>query len=326
MGMGDGPMRVAVEQIGVCFFPTRTAAEVADVARLCEELGLGFLGVGDVHELWADPYVSLGVAAAATDRILLGTWVTNPVTRHPTVTANAIVTLNDLAHGRAFLGIGVGDGGVRLIGDRPARLEDLAEAIAVIKKHMQRPREGVNREQVPIYWAAAGEKSAREGSRHADGVIMSGWNTPDLLAASIQMIKEGAGSRGHVVPIFNTALVIDDDSSRALAAAKPYVARALARPSSAKVEGWSAKDVERFSKAYNFQRHFRSDHELGKLVPDELVVKKAIAGTPRECAAMIRQIFDAGFERLALIPMGDVRTELRRLAADVLPLIAGERQ
>jgi hypothetical protein len=41
---------------------------------------------------------------------------------------------------------------------------------------------------------------------------------------------------------------------------------------------------------------------------------------------MIRQIFDAGFERLALIPMGDVRTELRRFAGDVLPLIAGERR
>src|SRR5262249_13882497 len=103
-------------------------------------------------------------------------------------------------------------------------------------------------------------------------------------------------------------------------------ARALARPSSAKVEGWSEQDVERFRKAYDFQRHFRSDHELGKLVPDELVAKKAIAGTPRECAAMIRQIFDAGFERLALIPIGDVRIELRRLARDVLPLIAGERQ
>jgi 5,10-methylenetetrahydromethanopterin reductase len=297
--------------------------EVADIASLCDSLGFGFLGVGDVHELWADPYVSLALAAAATKRISIGPWVTNPITRHPTVTANAVATINDLSGGRAFLGIGVGDGGVRLIGDRPAKLEYLAEAISLIRTRMQAPREGVRREAVPIYWASAGEKSTREGGRHADGVIVSGWNTPELLRESIQTIGEGAVGRGHVVPIFNTGLVIDDDSLRALALAKPYVARALARPSSAKVAGWSAEDVERFKEAYNFQRHFRSDHELGQLVPDELVVKKAIAGTPRECAAQMRQIFDAGFERIAVIPMGDTRTALRRLAADVLPLLAG---
>jgi alkanesulfonate monooxygenase SsuD/methylene tetrahydromethanopterin reductase-like flavin-dependent oxidoreductase (luciferase family) len=177
---------------------------------------------------------------------------------------------------------------------------------------------------VPVYWAAAGERSTREGGRHADGVIVSGWNTPELLRESIEVIAEGAAAREHVIPIFNTGLVIDDDSSRAIGVAKPYVARALARPSSAKVAGWSTEDVERFREAYNFHRHFRSDHEIGKLVPDELVPKKAIAGTPHECAALIRQIFDAGFERLAVIPMGDTRTMLRRLARDVLPLLTGE--
>lgn len=225
--------------------------------------------------------------------------------------------------GRAFLGIGVGDGGVRLIGDRPAKLEHLAEAIALIRARMETPREGVRREAVPVYWAAAGERSTREGGRHGDGVIVSGWNTPELLQESIKVIAEGAADREHVVPIFNTGLVIDDDSSRALAIAKPYVARALARPSSAKVAGWSTEDVERFRNAYSFQRHFRSDHELEQLVPDELVAKKAIAGTLHECAVQIRQIFDAGFERIAVIPMGDTGIAMRRLTSDVLPLLAG---
>lgn len=319
-------MSVAVEQIGVCFFPTRTAREVPDIASLSEELGFGFLGVGDVHELWADPYVSLGLAAAATSRIMLGTWVTNPLTRHPSVTANAISTLNDLSSGRAFLGIGVGDGSVRLIGDRPATLGQLADAVSVIRSRMRTQRDGVRREMVPIYWAAAGERSMRAGARHADGVIVSGWHTPELLQESLQTIDQAAGSGDHVIPIFNTALAIDDDSRCALEAAKPYVARALARPSSAKVGGWTVADVERFRKAYNFQRHFHRDHEIGQLVPDELVAKKAIAGTPQECAAQIRQIFDAGFERLAVIPIGSAGITLRRLANDVLPRVPGEKR
>jgi 5,10-methylenetetrahydromethanopterin reductase len=321
--MIDNRNGIGPEHFGVCFFPTRSAGQVADIAKRCEELGFGFLGVGDVHELWADPYVSLALAATATKRINIGTWVTNPVTRHPTVTANAIATLNELSDGRAFLGIGVGDGSVRLIGDRPAKIDDLVEAISVIRTRVEAPREGVRRQAVPIYWASAGERSTHEGGRHADGVIVSGWNTPELLRESIEVIGKGAAGREHVIPIFNTALVVDDDPAHARSIAKPYVARALARPSSAKVVGWSAEDVEQFRKAYNFQRHFRSDHELGQLVPDELVAKKAIAGTPHECAAQIRQIFDAGFERIAVIPMGDTDTALRRLREDVLPLLPG---
>jgi 5,10-methylenetetrahydromethanopterin reductase len=292
---------------------------------LSEELGFGFLGVGDVHELWADPYVALALAAAATRRIKIGTWVTNPLTRHPTVTANAIATLNDVSGGRAFLGIGAGDGSVRLIGGEPAALDQLAGVLAVIRKHMQAPRAGLRRDPVPIYWAAAGQRSTREGARHADGVIVSGWNTPELLRDSLEAIAESAAARGSaVVPIFNTGLAIDDDRARASALAKPYVARALARPSSARVAGWSKVDVERFRKAYDYQRHFRSDQELGALVPDELVSKKAIAGTPRDCAAQIVQVMDAGFERIAVIPMGDTETALRRLADEVLPIACGE--
>src|SRR6202012_5881252 len=113
--MSDLPSSIALEQIGICIFPDVSARQVMDVAMHADQLGLGFVGVGDVHELWADPYVSLALAAISTDRIKIGPWVTNSVTRHPTVTANAVTTLNDLSNGRALLGLGVGDGAVRLM-------------------------------------------------------------------------------------------------------------------------------------------------------------------------------------------------------------------
>lgn len=309
------------ENVGVCYFPDKSAREVASMAMLCEGLGFGFLGIGDVQGLWSDVYVGLALAGEATRSIRIGPWVTNPVTRHSTVTANTLRTLDALYGGRLFLGIGVGDGAVRTIGQKPATIAELSAAIANIRQQLT--ASGIRPASLPVYWAAAGDRSTLAGARQADGVVVSGWITPELLADSRALVAEGASGRPDVLPIFNTAIVIDDDRDRALAMAKPYVARALARPSAAKVSGWTADDVERFRRAYDFKHHFRSDHELGALVPAEMVQKKAIAGTPADCAMLLRRIFDAGFQQIAVIPMGEPERTLRRLAEEVLPMTAG---
>ncbi len=320
--MSDLSSSIAPERIGICIFPDISARQVMDVARHADELGLGFVGVGDVHELWADPYISLALAAVATRRIKIGPWVTNPVTRHPTVTANAVMTLNDLSNGRALLGLGVGDGAVRLMGLQPARINELADAIAAIRGKLENGRDRGT--APPIYWAAAGDRSTQEGARVADGVIISGWITDELLTHSIHTIHQGAAGRSQQpVRIFNTALAIEDDGAAAVAAARPYVARSLARPSSVRVPGWSEADFDRFRRGYDFQRHFRADQELAELVPNELVRKKAIVGTPSECAALLQRVFAAGFERVALIPLGDTKRALSRLVDDVIPLVRG---
>ena len=65
-----------------------------------------------------DTYVLLAAAAQATSDIGLGVLLTNPVTRHPSVTASSIATIDELAPGRVELGWGAGDTAVRL--DWPA--------------------------------------------------------------------------------------------------------------------------------------------------------------------------------------------------------------
>ena len=167
-------------EIGICLFPTVPAARIAELARLCEDLGFAFVGIGDVQTLWRNSYVALTLAAAATTRIRLGPWVTNPVTRHPTVTANAILTLNELSAGRMLLGIGVGDGAVRTIGRAPATLDELARAVTDIADAARHDEHGHG--AFPIYWAAAGERSLTYGGRYGDGVIVSGWIVPEHLA------------------------------------------------------------------------------------------------------------------------------------------------
>ena len=313
-----------ISQVGICFFPDRGASRIAAVAQKCERLGFGFLGVGDVQSLWPDLYVELTLAATVTEHIAVGPWVTNPLTRHPTVTANAIGTLNELTAGRAFLGIGVGDGALRGIGAEPASLSQLEKAVDEIRTLFAK-RSGCGK--IPIYWASASRRSTELGAQLADGVIVSGWIVPEMLRDSIDQIRHTSLGRSGPAPtrIFNTALSIDDDSACALNLAKPYVARALARPSSAKVPGWSLEDVERFRGAYNFAHHFKSEQELRELVPDAMVRKKAIAGCREECLKSLQEIVDAAFQKIAVIPLGNIDETLETLAHDLVPKIEERR-
>jgi 5,10-methylenetetrahydromethanopterin reductase len=83
----------------------------------------------DSQSLCADPYARMGVWAAATQRIKLSTGVTNPLTRHPAVTATAAATVHAISGGRAVLGIGRGDSALAYLGYAPSGLAAFARAL-----------------------------------------------------------------------------------------------------------------------------------------------------------------------------------------------------
>jgi len=76
----------------------------------------------DSQSLTADPYVVMGNWAANSERLKLATYVTNPLTRHPAVTAAAAATLQAISGGRAVLGIGRGDSALAYLGYAPVGL------------------------------------------------------------------------------------------------------------------------------------------------------------------------------------------------------------
>src|SRR5690349_4486654 len=55
-----------------------------------------------------DPFVALSMAAAATERLVVGTGICLVAQRDPIVTAKAVATLDHLSNGRFVLGIGFG--------------------------------------------------------------------------------------------------------------------------------------------------------------------------------------------------------------------------
>jgi len=63
------------------------------LTRLAEENGFTHGWVFDSHVLWKDPYPLLQLMAQNSERLRLGTCVTNPATRDPSVTASTLAVL-----------------------------------------------------------------------------------------------------------------------------------------------------------------------------------------------------------------------------------------
>lgn len=112
------------------------AGEIIDIAKRFEAAGVSGLAIYDAQNTDGEVYVALAAAATATKTLLLGTGVTNPVTRHPAAAAAAMASLQQLSDGRMTFGIGRGDSSLAHIGRAPASVDQLAQYVRAVKKYL----------------------------------------------------------------------------------------------------------------------------------------------------------------------------------------------
>ena len=208
----------------------------ADVAR-AEALGWDYAFVPDSQLRRHDTYVLLAFAARTTSTIRLGPLLANPVTRHASVTASSIATVDQISDGRAILGIGIGDTAVRLAGLKPARVATLERAARTIHALLHdegvdvgtgRPARLPHPRPVPLWIAAAGPRTLRAAGRIADGVFIRAGRHPAVLRAAVDAVREGARDAGRLPEAVRLGLVLhtalEDDPARALAIGKSMAA------------------------------------------------------------------------------------------------------
>src|SRR5512134_3441110 len=114
--------------------PAYEPARLADLAVLAESAGFDDFWLAD-ERFFREVYACLTLCALRTRRIRLGPCVTDPYSRHPALTAMAIATLDEIAGGRALLGIGAGISGFAELGvvrEKPARA--IREAVTLIRR------------------------------------------------------------------------------------------------------------------------------------------------------------------------------------------------
>jgi 5,10-methylenetetrahydromethanopterin reductase len=193
--------------------------EVADAARRAEDLGFDDVWMPDSQTLWRDVYAALACAALGTERIRLGTAVTNLVTRHPSVVAGAARTVAELAPGRFALGVGVGNSSVEPVGLRPSTSAELRTGVVALRAAAP---------GIPIHIAATGPRNLATAGELGDGVILLAGASPPLVTAALARIGEAAAGRRRPEVTVSAFCQVTDDLERDARALKPVCAE-LAR-------------------------------------------------------------------------------------------------
>jgi probable F420-dependent oxidoreductase len=193
-------------QFGFTLKPDHSIPATLELAKTAEDAGFDYGWLFDSHVLWREPYPLLTLMAEHSSRLRLGTCVTNPGTREPTVTASALATLNELSGGRMDLGIGRGDSARRVLGKAPITLANTEEAIRVIRDlvegrpvtfegtELQLPWTG--RWKLPVWIAGYGPMALAMTGRIADGAILQ-LADPDLIRWFASQIRDAARAAGR---------------------------------------------------------------------------------------------------------------------------------
>jgi 5,10-methylenetetrahydromethanopterin reductase len=342
---------VTLPRFGLNRFDSRSVDTfVADVRR-AETLGWDAALQPDSQLRRRDPYVLLAMAARATERIVLGPLLANPVNRHPTVTASSIATLDELAPGRTLLGWGVGDTAVRLAGLRPARVKELEDSTRLMRTLLDgkevevgaaRPARLPHHRPVPIWIAAGGPRTLRMAGGVADGVFIRVGTHPANIDRSVDAIRAGAAEAGRdpssvrVGAIFHMVLV--DDPARARLMGKSIAAGYYEySPALFEAPGlaWSGGDPERLKHDKQVWPDFHHAPDLeasGRVVdflPEAAADAFSLHGRPEDIVAQLVAVLGGApvaFDHVVLHPIPDPRFPVdperdytARVAREILP-------
>lgn len=319
-----------------------------------ERLGYRDLFHAD-ERFFRDVYTLLAPVAKATSTLHIGPLTTDPYSRHPAITAMAIATLAEMSQGRAMLGIGPGSSGFHTLGiDRTRVVTHLREAIELIRLLLTSDR-NVSYEgetvrfhndrlgfgpipDVPIVIGTRGPRVLALAGEVADHVVIGGYCSRATVEWALAHVDKGLAESGrHRDDLRVSVMVyasIDDDQRAARDAARWGTLVAL----------WSSLNVlddlplgaevpaDLLDYMRTTQKSFHPEI-MGPgmaLVPDELLVPLALAGTPDDCREQVADLMQSGDGRISeivLLPCPvdgqrslDVAT---RFATEVFPGLTG---
>jgi probable F420-dependent oxidoreductase len=327
---------------GFTLKPDHTLERTVALARQGEAAGFTYGWLFDSHVLWRDPYPLLVLMAQATERMRLGTCVTNPATREPSVTASALAVLDEVSGGRMDLGIGRGDSARRMLGKPPTTMATLEEAIRVIRDLVEgRPVTYEGTELVlpwtggwklPVWVAGYGPMALAMTGRIADGLILQ-IADPDLIRWFVGQLREAAVAAGR-----------DPASIKVQAAAPAHVGpredgRKRTRWFPALVSNHVVDLVNKYPReqlppaltgyvadrtGYDYHHHAEVGSSNAGFVGDEVTDRFCVLGSVEDHIRKLHELAEAGVNQFNFYLMnGDEEEQLEIYGREIIPALRG---
>lgn len=288
-------------EVGVQLLADAPVPHLVELAQEAERLGFTKCWVFDEGVATRDAFVTLGAIAQNTTTLHIGTGITNPYTRHPAQTANAIATVDELSGGRAFLGIGAGGTlalepmglkrqqplvALREVLDtfrplfRGERVTYEGEVVRLKDAHLD-----FARPDLPIWIASRGQKILTLAGQAADGVILE-FSHPTIMQHHIDLVAAGAAKSGNVPKLCYAVKVATNE--RMLENYRPYLTFTIvdSPPEVKAFLGISPAEVEEI-------RHTMFSQGLvaaGKLLKEAWLRPFVLMGSPAECARDLKAL------------------------------------
>ena len=319
------PVRVHLRVPG-----TAPMLELMRLLQAIEAAGFDGAGILDSQLLSRDTFVVLGQAATRTSRLTLFPAVTNPFTRHASVLAGAIQTVEELAPGRVQFVIGTGYTSASTIGRRPATLADMRACIGTVRALLAGEtvdfdgtpgRLGyASKRRIPLVMAASGPKAIELAGEIADGALLLVGFNRGIVEKALEHLERGAKRSGRRLEDLEVTWAV-----RVGIAATTAEARRLARPTAVHwgVLRWGGHWVEPaglrvpkldipdavwkiypdLSHAHDWEAAIAATSFVADDVVAQLCDAIGLVGTPADCAARIVEMTKLGARNLYLMPL-----------------------
>ena len=319
------PVRVHLRVPGTAPVP-----ELMTLIESVEAAGFDGVGILDSQMLCRDTFVILGQAATRTSRLALFPAVTNPLTRHASVLAGAIQTVEELAPGRVKFVIGTGYTSASTIGRSPATLAEMRACIATVKALLAgetvdwggtRGRLGyASGRPIPVLMAASGPKAIEVAGEIADGVLLLVGFNRGIVETALAHLERGATRAGRRLDDLEIIWAV-----RTGTAASTQEARRLARPTAVHwgilrwgghwlgPAGLRLPELEIPDAVWKIYPDLSHAHDwesaiaATSFVPDEVIAQLSdalgLVGTPEHCAGRIAEMTKLGARNLYLMPL-----------------------
>jgi 5,10-methylenetetrahydromethanopterin reductase len=328
---------------GVLLTSEYPAERLIELGRLVEALGYDYLWYAD-QRFQRDCYSGLTALALNTTRIALGAGVNDPYSRHPALTAMSLATLDETSHGRAFLGLGVGNSGIREMGLYKGKpVAALREAIEIIQGLLRGETIGSEgrvfelspvalrfkpvRPRVPLLMISQGEQVIRLAGELADGVLFGNTAYPPSLRPMIANVAAGAERAGRSLESVEIGVRLEACLSDNWAAAlhqmkEAFAHRLVVRHTTVEMDGLGLSASPEVL-AVLADDEGNNKERLAPLLPDEVVARAALIGPAERAVATLADALLPEISHVTIRPYAGpgerVEDTIRAFAEQVLP-------